>query len=149
MKSSGYTTKSMQNIPCFKTRHIFFKKNSFFLSPILEWNNLDQNIRNSSSLNTFRNSILRFITPSVNSIFNCHYPKNPICNYGSSPTYNTEEHILLSTLRNIDRNLTDSSLTKILRFGSSSFDTNANTNILNGIIENVLSAKRIDSPLFQ
>ena len=64
----------MDNIPFFKTRHYFFK-NSFFPSTIIEWNNLDHNIRNSSSFNIFRRSILKFIRPSANSFFNCHNPK--------------------------------------------------------------------------
>ena len=64
----------MDNIPFFKTRHSFFK-NSFFPSTIIEWNNLDHNIRNSSSFNIFRRSILKFIRPSANSFFNCHNPK--------------------------------------------------------------------------
>ena len=34
-----------------------------------------RNIRNSSSLNIFRKSILKFMTPSTNSLFNCHNPK--------------------------------------------------------------------------
>ena len=64
----------MDNIPFFKTRHYFFT-NSFFPSTIIEWNNLDHNIRNSSSFNIFRRSILKFIRPSANSFFNCHNPK--------------------------------------------------------------------------
>ena len=64
----------MDNIPFFKTRHSFFK-NSFFPTTIIEWNNLDHNIRNSSSFNIFRRIILRFIRPSANSFFNSHNPK--------------------------------------------------------------------------
>ena len=48
--------------------------NSFFRSTIIEWNKCDQNIRNSSSFNIFRKSILKFIRPS-DSLFNCHNPK--------------------------------------------------------------------------
>ena len=44
-------------------------------STIIEWNKLDYNIRNSSSFNIFRKSILKFIRPSGNSFFNCHNPK--------------------------------------------------------------------------
>ena len=71
---ASYATRNMDNIPFFKTRHSFFK-NSFFPSTIIEWNNLDHNIRNSSSFNIFRRSILKFIRPSANSFFNCHNPK--------------------------------------------------------------------------
>ena len=44
-------------------------------STIIEWNKLNHNIRNSSSLSIFRTSILKFIRPSANSLFNCHNPK--------------------------------------------------------------------------
>ena len=71
---ASYATRNMDNIPLFKTRHSFLK-NSFFPSTIIEWNNLDHNIRNSSSFNIFRRSILKFIRPSANSFFNCHNPK--------------------------------------------------------------------------
>ena len=50
-------------------------KNSFFLLTIIEWNKLDHNIRNSSSFNIFKKSILKFIRPSANSFFNCRNPK--------------------------------------------------------------------------
>ena len=58
-------------IPCFNTRHNFFR-NSFFPSTLIEWNNLDINVRNSESYAIFKKSILRFIRPSENPIFNCH-----------------------------------------------------------------------------
>ena len=67
-RSSSYVTRNMQNILFFKTKHTFFK-NSFFPSTIIEWNKLDHNIRNSSSLNIFRKSILKLIRPSANSFF--------------------------------------------------------------------------------
>ena len=70
-KIASYATRNMDNISFFKTRHSFFK-NSFFPSTIIEWNNLDHNIRNSSSFNIFRRSILKFFRPSANSFFNCH-----------------------------------------------------------------------------
>ena len=73
-RSSSYVTRNIHNIPFFKTRHTFLK-NSFFPSTIIEWNKLDHNIRNSSSFNIFRKSILKFIRPSANSLFNCHNPK--------------------------------------------------------------------------
>ena len=40
-------------------------------------------------------------------------------------------------------------LIKTLLFGSNSFDTNANTNVLNATIEHVLSTKIFQEPLFQ
>ena len=45
VRSSAYSSRSMQNLPFFKTRHNFFKR-YFFLSTIIQWNNLDLNIRN-------------------------------------------------------------------------------------------------------
>ena len=57
--------------PLFKTNHNFLK-NPFFPSTIIEWNNLDPNLRNSGTYGTFKNVILKFIRPSPNSIFECH-----------------------------------------------------------------------------
>ena len=57
-----------------QTRKNLFKK-IFFLSGIIQWNNLDLNLRNSSSLNVFRKSILKFNRPSDNSVFNSHKTK--------------------------------------------------------------------------
>ena len=67
----AYNTRNVDYIPCFNTRHSFFR-NSFFPSILIEWNNLDINIRNSESYAIFKKSILRFIRPSENPIFNCH-----------------------------------------------------------------------------
>ena len=39
-----------------------------------EWNKLDLNIRNSASLNTFKNKLLNFIRPCASSIFDIHNP---------------------------------------------------------------------------
>ena len=166
-------------------------KNSFFPSTITEWNKLDHNIRNSSSFNIFRKSILKFIRPSANSLFNCHNPKgikfitrlrlglshlrehkfkhsfqdslNPFCSCGLDiestahflfhcPTYIIKRRTLLSTLVNIDNNLLDLCepvLIRTLLFGSNSFDTDANTNVLNATVEYILSTKRFDGPLFK
>ena len=73
-RSSSYITRNIHNIPFFKRRHTFLK-NCFFPSTIIEWNKLNHNIRNSSSFNIFRKSILKFIRASANSLFNCHNPK--------------------------------------------------------------------------
>ena len=73
-RSSSYVTRNMHNILFFKTRHTFLE-NAFFPSIIIEWNNLNHNIRNSNSSNIFRKSILKFIRPSGNSFFNCHNPR--------------------------------------------------------------------------
>ena len=66
-----YHLRNSDNIPNFKTNHNFFK-NSFFPSAINEWNKLDILIRNSSSYNIFRKSLLSFIRPECNSIYGIH-----------------------------------------------------------------------------
>ena len=78
-RRSGYVTRSIHNIPFFKTRHTFLKS-TFFPSTIIEWNKLDHNIRNSRNiiLNLgigIRNSILKFIPQYINSFFNSYNPK--------------------------------------------------------------------------
>ena len=73
-KTHAYATRNVDNIPCFKIRHNFFK-NSFFPSTIIEWNNLDPNLRNSKSFIDFKNSILKFIRLSPSNVFNCYYYK--------------------------------------------------------------------------
>ena len=70
-KTHANATKNVDNILCFKIRHNFFK-NSFFLSTIIEWNNLDPTLRNSKSFFVFKNSILKFVRPSPSNVFNCN-----------------------------------------------------------------------------
>ena len=70
LRQSPYTTRNTENIPLFKTKHNFFK-NSFFPSAVIEWNNLDHNIRNVGSFSAFKNNILKFIRPTPNNVFNC------------------------------------------------------------------------------
>ena len=65
--------------------------------------------------------------------------------------YITERRTLLSAI-NSENNLLDLCepvLIKALPFGINSFDTNANTNVLNATIEYVLSTKRFQEPFFQ
>ena len=71
IRNPAYSTRNNVNIPLFKSNHNFFK-NSFFPSTIIEWNNLDPNLRNLDSYGTLKNSILKFIRPSPNSVFECH-----------------------------------------------------------------------------
>ena len=71
---STYNTRNISNIPQFKVKHNFFR-NSFFPSAVIEWNKMNLNIRNSESLNVFKNSLLKFIRPSGDSVFNCHNPR--------------------------------------------------------------------------
>ena len=74
VSSRSYFTRYAENVPSFKVRHDFFK-NSFFPSTVIEWNKIGKNIRKSESLNIFKKSILEFIRPSQNRVYNCHNPK--------------------------------------------------------------------------
>ena len=71
---TSHATRTESNIPLIKTKHNFFK-NSFFPSAIIEWNNLDPNLRNSNSISVFKEKILNFIRPSPNSVFDIRNPK--------------------------------------------------------------------------
>ena len=65
VRSTPYATRTVGNIPLIKTKHNFFKK-YFFPSAIIEWNNLDPNLRNSNSISVFKEKILNFIRSSPN-----------------------------------------------------------------------------------
>ena len=52
----------------FNVKHEYLRK-SFFSSTVIEWNKLDNNIRNSESVSAFKKQILKFIRPSPNSTF--------------------------------------------------------------------------------
>ena len=41
-------------------------------STVIEWNELDLKIRNCETFSAFKKSILKFIRPISNSVFNCH-----------------------------------------------------------------------------
>ena len=69
--SKAYSTRTNDKIPLFSGKHNFFI-NSFFLSNVTEWNNLDLKMRDSETFSAFKESILKFIRPSSYSIFNCH-----------------------------------------------------------------------------
>ena len=56
-------------------QELMIRSPRFFPSTVIEWNNLDSKIRNSKTFPAFKKSILKFIRPSSNSIFNCHNPK--------------------------------------------------------------------------
>ena len=68
-----HPTRNALNIS-LNTNHNFFK-NSFFPSTIIEWNKLDPGLRKAESLSLFKTNILKFIRPSSNSVYNCHYSK--------------------------------------------------------------------------
>ena len=142
-KTHVYATRNVDNIPCFKIRHNFFK-NSFFPSTIIKWNNLDPSLRNSKSFVVFKNSILKFNRPfpSIRLITRlhvcmCHLHEhkfkhnfqdclNPICScsldikssshfFLHCPTFNDERYTLLSTLNKIDCKLLQLSNSSLLQ----------------------------------
>ena len=49
-------------------------KTFFFPSTVIEWNKIDNNIRNSKLASVLKKRILKFIRPSPNSMFNLHNP---------------------------------------------------------------------------
>ena len=63
-----HDTRLSYNIPPMKVGRDYIK-NSFFTSALSEWNQLDLNIRNSASLNTFEKKLLNFIRTCANSVF--------------------------------------------------------------------------------
>ena len=65
-KTPSYVTRNTENIPLFKIKHNFYK-NFFFPSSIIEWNNLDPKLRNPENFSIFKNNILKFIRPKLNS----------------------------------------------------------------------------------
>ena len=187
-KTSSYVTRNPDNIPLFNIKHNFYK-NSFLPSSIIEWNNLDPNLRNSEKFGIFKNNILKFLRPKPNSFFNCCNLKeirlitrlrlevshlcehkfkynfqnclNPLCSCGSSmestshfllhcPIFHDKRHTLLSTLKNIDCKILESTNSYLtLLFGCTSFDSETNTLVINAIIDYILSTERFEEPLFQ
>ena len=57
-----------------KVRHNFFK-DSCFPAVISEWNSLNIDIRDSSSINVFKKELLKFIRPEPNSTYNINDTK--------------------------------------------------------------------------
>ena len=50
----------VKEIAIMKMKHKFFK-NSFFPATITEWNDLDYSLRSATSINVFKQNILKFI----------------------------------------------------------------------------------------
>ena len=65
---SAYNTRNQDKIETYYCR-TDLSKYSFFLYTIVEWNRLDNTIRNSKSFLIFRNSLLKIGRPIQNSIF--------------------------------------------------------------------------------
>ena len=66
-----HNTRLSYNIPPIKVEHDYIK-NSFFTSALSEWNQLNLNIRNSASLNTFKKKLLNLTRSCAISIFDIH-----------------------------------------------------------------------------
>ena len=73
-RNNIHRTRNSHNTPQLNLKHSFFK-NSFFPATIIEWNKLNSNICSLDSYNVFKKHILKFIRPSLNSVFDCHNPK--------------------------------------------------------------------------
>ena len=74
VKCTPYATRTEGNIPFIMTQYNFFQ-NSFFPSAILEWNNLDRNLRNSKSISVFKEKCLISYDLSQIFFFEIHNPK--------------------------------------------------------------------------
>ena len=70
-KQSSYVTRNPDNISLFNIKHNFYNY-FFFLLTIIEWNNMDSNLRNSENNAIFKNDILKFIRPKPKIFFNCY-----------------------------------------------------------------------------
>ena len=57
-----------------KSKHTFLK-NSYSPSTVIEWNKLDQDIRNAKCYALFRKHLISFIRPEANNIFRVHNAK--------------------------------------------------------------------------
>ena len=57
-----YSSRNSKNIPSVKVTNDYFM-NTFFPSTITEWKKLDLSIRNSTSLNIFKDRLLQFVRP--------------------------------------------------------------------------------------
>ena len=75
VRCTSYATITESNIPLIKTKHNFFK-NSFFPSAIIEWNNLDPNLRNSRVFESLRKKYLTlYDLPQILFIYQIRNPK--------------------------------------------------------------------------
>ena len=61
--------KNFDGIPHINIK-LYLLKNTFFLSPFIEWNELDPNIRNSERFSIFKSNILKFIRSTLQSFRN-------------------------------------------------------------------------------
>ena len=134
-----------------------FLKNSFFLSTIKEWNNVDPQIRKSKSISIFKSNILKLIRLKPNNVYYCHKPKgiklltrlrlglshlrernlSTAFRAASSllhcPTYTNERLTLLNKIKSINCTIlefSDAGATKMFLFGDNTLSNSSDT-ILN------------------
>ena len=86
-KTSSYNTRPVANLPLPSMKNDFSKIPS---SHLTLKNNLDVKIWNSESCGIFKNSFLRFIWPSANSVYNCHNLKGQTSSYPHSILRNSD-----------------------------------------------------------
>ena len=171
-----YKTRNTNDIPLMNVKHNFLK-NTFFPSTIIEWNKVDPEIRNSTSLDSFRESILKFIRPAPNNIFQCHNPKGIKYLTGlrvnfshlrdpkfkdpfqettihfilHCPYYENEHHILLPSIRSIKSSIldqNDNNIVKALLYRLDSPSETQNASILNATMEFLISSNRFEEQLY-
>ena len=70
-KLGNYPLQNVKEIPAIKVKHGFFE-NSFFPATTTEWNDLDYLLSNASSINVFKQNVLKFIRLSPNNVFNIY-----------------------------------------------------------------------------
>ena len=73
VKFCSTQSSQIDNISNIKPGVTFFT-NPFFPSTITEWNKLDCDIRTGDSLNVFKLSLLKFVLPVANSVFEINNP---------------------------------------------------------------------------
>ena len=59
-------------VPNFRTERF---KSTFFPSCSCNWNQLDPNIQNSSSIEVFKRALLSFIRPKPANVYRIHHPR--------------------------------------------------------------------------
>ena len=143
-RNEAYQTRHLANVPSLSFKNNFFK-NTFSPSTILEWNKLDPSLWNSASYNVFKNSILKFIRPSPNKIFQCHNPKGI--------KLVTRLRLGLSHLREHKfKHSFQDTLNPLCSCGlyieTTSFKDEVNFLILHVTMDFVLSTNRFDEPLY-
>ena len=151
--------------------------NSFFPFCIKAWNDLSSELRNSVSISTFKQSLIKLYRPKDNSIFNISDPvghlrhhkfrhkfldtPNPVCscNIEAESTshyllrclfYSTIRKTLLDNIVEIVgsiSNLSDDQMANLLLYGHQSYSFDANASILNSTIAFLKTSERFDIPL--